>query len=77
MNSYNSCEQQRIVIHLRDDEEYSYEEIEQVTGLSVNNIRVTLSRARRSVREMYIIDADWPAQRGGCFNEIDSCRSIY
>ncbi|MEO0333647.1 MAG: sigma-70 family RNA polymerase sigma factor, partial [Bacteroidota bacterium] len=46
-------EQQRLVIHLRDVEEYSYEEIEQVTGLSVNNIRVTLSRARRSVREMY------------------------
>ncbi|WKN42889.1 RNA polymerase sigma factor [Tunicatimonas pelagia] len=46
-------EQQRLVIHLRDVEEYSYEEIEQVTGLSINNIRVTLSRARRSVREMY------------------------
>lgn len=46
-------EQQRLIIHLRDVEEYSYEEIEQVTGLSINNIRVTLSRARRSVREMY------------------------
>lgn len=46
-------EQQRLIIHLRDIEEYSYEEIEQITGLYVNNIRVTLSRARRSVREMY------------------------
>jgi len=46
-------EQQRLVIHLRDVEEYSYEEIEQVTGMYINNIRVTLSRARRSVREMY------------------------
>ena len=46
-------EQQRLVIHLRDVEEYSYEEIEQLTGLCVNNIRVALSRARRSVREMY------------------------
>lgn len=46
-------EQQRLIIHLRDVEEYSYEEIEQLTGMCVNNIRVTLSRARRSVREMY------------------------
>lgn len=46
-------EQQRLVIHLRDVEEYSYEEIEQITGMYINNIRVTLSRARRSVREMY------------------------
>ena len=46
-------EQQRLIIHLRDVEEYSYEEIEQITGLCVNNIRVALSRARRSVREMY------------------------
>ncbi len=36
-----------------DVEEYSYEEIEQLTGMCVNNIRVALSRARRSVREMY------------------------
>jgi len=46
-------EQQRMVIHLRDVEEYSFEEIEQITGLSINNVRVTLSRARRAVREMY------------------------
>ena len=46
-------EQQRLVIHLRDVEEYSYEEMEQLTGMCVNNIRVALSRARRSVREMY------------------------
>ncbi|MEQ9441990.1 MAG: RNA polymerase sigma factor [Cyclobacteriaceae bacterium] len=46
-------EQQRLIIHLRDVEEYSYEEIEQITGMCINNIRVTLSRARRSVRELY------------------------
>ena len=46
-------EQQRLIIHLRDVEEYSYEEIEQMTGMCINNIRVTLSRARRGVREMY------------------------
>ncbi|WP_192822875.1 RNA polymerase sigma factor [Rufibacter sp. LB8] len=44
-------EQQRMVLHLRDVEGYSYEEIEQVTGLPVNALRVNLSRARKSVRE--------------------------
>lgn len=46
-------EQQRLVIHLRDIEHYSFEEIQQVTGMSVNNIRVILSRARKSVRSNY------------------------
>ena len=44
-------EQQRLVLHLRDVEGYSYEEIEQVTGMQVNALRVTLSRARKSVRD--------------------------
>lgn len=47
-------EQQKLIMHLRDIEEYSYEEIEKITGLCINNIRVTLSRARKSIREMYI-----------------------
>ncbi len=47
-------EAQRVVLHLREVEEYSYEEIEQVTGMNVNNIRVTLSRARKQVRENYL-----------------------
>jgi len=46
-------DQQRLVIHLRDIEQYNYEEIAEMTGLKVNNIRVTLSRARKSVREEY------------------------
>jgi len=46
-------EQQRLIMHLRDIEEYSYEEIEKITGMCVNNIRVTLSRARKSVRENF------------------------
>ncbi|MGV3540841.1 MAG: RNA polymerase sigma factor [Rufibacter sp.] len=44
-------EQQRVILHLRDVEGYSYEEVEQVTGLNVNAIRVALSRARKSVRD--------------------------
>ncbi|MEZ0485220.1 RNA polymerase sigma factor [Fibrella aquatica] len=47
-------EAQKLVLHLRDVEEYSFEEIEQVTGLSINTIRVTLSRARQRVREGYL-----------------------
>lgn len=47
-------EQQRIVIHMRDIEHCSFEEIQEVTGLTVNAIRVNLSRARQSVRSSYM-----------------------
>jgi len=47
-------DQQKLILHLRDVEEYSFEEIEQVTGLSVNNIRVIVSRARQRLREGYV-----------------------
>jgi RNA polymerase sigma-70 factor (ECF subfamily) len=45
---------QRLILHLRDVEGYSYEEIEQVTNLTINNIRVLLSRARKSVRDGFL-----------------------
>ena len=47
-------EQQQTIIRLRDVEEMSYEEIEEATGLSINTIRVNLSRARKAVREKFI-----------------------
>lgn len=47
-------EQQRMIIHMRDIEHYSYEEIEEVTGINVNAIRVNLSRARKSVKGNYL-----------------------
>ena len=47
-------ELQKTILHLRDVEEYSFEEIEQVTGQTINNIRVILSRARKSVRDSYL-----------------------
>ncbi|WP_353718508.1 sigma-70 family RNA polymerase sigma factor [Dyadobacter sp. 676] len=47
-------EQQRLVLHLRDVEEYTLEEIEEVTGLSNVNIRTILSRARQKLRENYL-----------------------
>ncbi len=47
-------EQQKLVLHLRDVEGCSFEEIEQITNLTINNIRVLLSRARKSVRDGFL-----------------------
>lgn len=44
-------ENQRQVIRLRGIEDCSFEEIEQITGLSSSNIRTLLSRARKAIRE--------------------------
>ena len=47
-------DQQKSVITMRDIDEFSFEEIEEFTGLSINNIRVNLSRARKQVRDELI-----------------------
>jgi RNA polymerase sigma factor (sigma-70 family) len=47
-------EQHKLVLHLRDVEECSFEEIEEVTGLTNANIRTILSRARQKLREGYL-----------------------
>ncbi|GAB3202941.1 RNA polymerase sigma-70 factor (ECF subfamily) [Pontibacter aydingkolensis] len=47
-------EQQRLILHLRDVEGYTFEEMEQITNLTVNNMRVILSRARKSVRDGFL-----------------------
>lgn len=47
-------DQQRLIIHLRDIEQYSYKEIAGITGLKINNLRVALSRARKNVRKVYL-----------------------
>ena len=47
-------EQQRMIIHLRDVEGYEYEEISEVMNISVNTIRVNLSRARKKVKETLV-----------------------
>lgn len=46
-------EQQRQIITLRDVEGQTYEEIENLTKLSPTNIRVLLSRARKTIRERF------------------------
>lgn len=45
---------QQQVVMLRDLKGYSYEEIEQLTGLTSVNLRVLLSRARKKIREEFI-----------------------
>jgi RNA polymerase sigma-70 factor (family 1) len=45
---------QRAVMHLRDIEQFSYDEIAEATNIKVNAIRVNLSRARKKVRDEFI-----------------------
>lgn len=47
-------EQQRMIIHLRDIEGYEYDEISEILNISVNTIRVNLSRARKKVKETLV-----------------------
>ena len=44
-------EQQKMVLQLRDVEQYEYEEIAELLEMKPTAIRVTLSRARKAVRE--------------------------
>ena len=42
---------QKSVLHLRDVEGYSYKEISEITTLSVDQVKVNLYRARKSMRD--------------------------
>lgn len=44
-------EQQKMIVQLRDIEEYEYEEIAAVMGMNETAVRVALSRARKNIRE--------------------------
>ena len=44
-------EQQRMIIQLRDIEEYDYDEIGKMLDMNPTAIRVALSRARKTIRE--------------------------
>lgn len=46
--------QQRMIIQLRDIEQYEFEEIEEITGIKQATLRVILSRARKSIREQMV-----------------------
>ncbi|MFA8299344.1 MAG: RNA polymerase sigma factor [Hyphomicrobiales bacterium] len=47
-------DQQKLIVHLRDIEGLGYEEIADITGVTVNALRVSLSRARRKVRDQLL-----------------------
>ncbi|MEO8774080.1 MAG: RNA polymerase sigma factor [Gelidibacter sp.] len=44
-------EQQKIIVQLRDIEEYDFEEIAKVLEMNETAVRVALSRARKTIRE--------------------------
>lgn len=46
-------DQQRQVIKLKHWDDRSDQEIEEITGLSAVNVRVTLSRARKTIKEQF------------------------
>jgi len=47
-------EQQKMVLQLRDVEDYDYDEIAQMLDMKQTAVRVTLSRARKAVREKLV-----------------------
>ncbi len=47
-------EHQKMIIHLRDIEGCEFEEIAEILQMSLNTIRVNLSRARKKVRETLV-----------------------
>lgn len=47
-------EQQRIIIQLRDVEEFEYDEICEIVKMNQTAVRVALSRARKTIREQLI-----------------------
>lgn len=44
-------EQQRLIIQMRDVEQYEFEEMAKILEMNENTIRVALSRARKTIRE--------------------------
>jgi RNA polymerase sigma factor (sigma-70 family) len=47
----NLPEQQKLIIQLRDIEEFEFDEIAEMLNMNSTAIRVTLSRARKTIRE--------------------------
>ena len=47
-------EQQKMVLQLRDVEQYEFEEIAELLDISATAVRVALSRARKTVREKLV-----------------------
>lgn len=52
-------EQQRIIIQMRDIEEYEFEEIAKIMNMNETAIRVALSRARKTIRAFMLKTNDY------------------
>ncbi len=50
----NLPEQQKLIIQLRDVEQYEFDEISKMLNLKPTAVRVSLSRARKIIREQLI-----------------------
>lgn len=50
----NLPEKQKLIFHLRDIEQFEYDEIAAITGMNINAIKTNLSRARKKIREVLI-----------------------
>ena len=48
-------EPQRMIMMMKHWEEYSDDEIEQITGITSGNIRVILSRARKTIKNQWLM----------------------
>jgi RNA polymerase sigma-70 factor (ECF subfamily) len=47
-------EQQKLILHLRDVEQYEFSEIAKITNNSQASVRVTLSRARKKIKDLLL-----------------------
>jgi RNA polymerase sigma factor (sigma-70 family) len=47
-------EKQRLVMHLRDVEEHTYEEIAEVLNISLDDVKINLHRARKKLRDYWM-----------------------
>jgi len=53
----------RLIVHLRDIEGYEYDEIAEILDMQENAVRVSLSRARKQIREFLINTKMYEYQR--------------
>ena len=56
-------EKQRMVIHLRDVESFSFEEIAEIMAMDVSAVRMNVSRARKTVKENLIKTMNYGLQQ--------------
>lgn len=61
----------KLVIQLRDIEELEFDEIATIMGMSENQVRVTLSRARKKLRDTLVNSKNFEyGTNGGAFKQV-------